>query len=186
MRVRISPKTRAYVRFLRIEGRETVREVAKICSMSPASVVRIIRKPVGGNGVAQSVPKLGRPVELSLRQKRGLLRAMRILRGINADFTARDVMKECNIDESRVNVRTVQRFLNSKGYFYLQARKEGLLRRSDLGERLQFTRNLKRRESEQFWKEDIMFYFDGASFAQKTRPMDQAGAPEGHIWRKTL
>ena len=123
MRVRISPETRAYVRFLRIEGRKTVREVAKICSIYPASVVRIIRKPVvgGGDGVAQSVPKLGRPVKLSLRQKRGLLRAVRILRGINANFTARDVMKECNIDESRVSVRSVQLFLNSKGYFYLQA-----------------------------------------------------------------
>ena len=75
----------------------------------------------GGDGVAQSVPKLGRPFKLSLRQKHGLLRAVRILRGINANFTARDVMKECNIDESRVSVRTVQRFLNSKGYFYLQA-----------------------------------------------------------------
>ena len=30
-----------------------------------------------------------------------------------------------------------------------------------------------------------MFYFDGASFAHKTRPMDQAGAPKGRIWRKT-
>ena len=50
MRVRISPETRAYVRFLRIEGRKTVREVAKICSISPASVVRIIRKPVVGGG----------------------------------------------------------------------------------------------------------------------------------------
>ena len=76
----------------------------------------------GGGGVAQSVPKLGRPFKLSLRrQKHGLLRAVRILRGINANFTAGDVMKECNIDESRVSVRTVQRFLNSKGYFYLQA-----------------------------------------------------------------
>ena len=38
------------MRFLRIEGRKTVREVAKICSISPASVVRIIRKPVVGGG----------------------------------------------------------------------------------------------------------------------------------------
>ena len=184
-RTRISPKVKAYARFLRTDWHQTVREVAKTCSISPASVVRINREPVRNIGTAHRVSNAGRKPKLKERQKRGLLRAVKHLRNINANFTVREVMAECHINESDVSVRTVQRFLNSKGYFYLQARKKGLLRQTDLKARLQFARKIKRQRNDQFWKENIMFYFDGVSFGHKTRPMDQARVPKGRIWRKT-
>ena len=35
-------------------------------------------------------------------------------------------MEEAGIDHAQVSLRTVTRYFNSKGYFYLQARKKGL------------------------------------------------------------
>ena len=183
-RTRISPEVKAYARFLRVDGHKTVGEVAKICSISPASVVRITREPVRTNVAAKCGKKTGRPKKLNVRQERNLIRAVKHLRAKNGNYTVKDIMAECRIKESEVGVRTVQRFLNRRGYFYLQARKKGLLRNSDLRKRLQFARNVKRKQNANFWKKDIMFYFDGASFAHKTRPMEQARVPKGRIWRK--
>ena len=41
-------------------------------------------------------------------------------------------MEHAGIDNSEASVKTVTRFLNEKGYYYLQARKKGLLKRDDL------------------------------------------------------
>ena len=55
-------------------------------------------------------------------EKRLLVRALHKLTRTEGNFTGKRLMNEANISESNVSVRTVARFLNSKGYFYLQAR----------------------------------------------------------------
>ena len=75
-------------------------------------------------------------------------------------------------------------FLNAHGYFYLQARKKGLLKRQDCEKRVAFAKHYKRHYDKKFWTEKVSFYLDGKAFAHKTNPFEQACAPKGRIWRK--
>ena len=50
-------------------------------------------------------------------------------------------------------MKTVTTFLNEKGYYYLQARKKGLLKRYDLKTRLSFAKWCKKDLTENFWTE---------------------------------
>ena len=93
-------------------------------------------------------------------------------------------MNEANISESNVSVRTVARFLNSKGYFYLQAWKKGLLTNNDKNLRVSFAKKVREEYNNELWTQKIAFYLDGVAFAHKTNPLDQARAPTGRIYRK--
>ena len=93
-------------------------------------------------------------------------------------------MNEANISESNVSVRTVARFLNSKGYFYLQARKKGLLTKNDKNLRVAFAKKVREEYNKELWTQKIAFYLDGVAFAHKNNPLDQARAPTGRIYRK--
>lgn len=83
-----------------------------------------------------------------------------------------------------VSVRTVQRFLRTQGFQYLQARKKGILTEKDHNLRLQFARKMQREFTENVWTGKIAFYLDGVRFLHKYNPADQAHAPTGRIWRK--
>lgn len=74
--------------------------------------------------------------------------------------------------------------MNKEGFKYLQARKKGILRKTDLQKRLSFAKKMKRVFSPKVWKEDINFFLDGVSFAYKSNPLDQGSSPKGRIWRK--
>ncbi|KAJ8034127.1 Transposable element Tc1 transposase [Holothuria leucospilota] len=93
-------------------------------------------------------------------------------------------MLECGLTESDISVRSVQRFFNQKGYRYLQARRKGLLKRTDLRKRLMFAKDIKKQRTRNFWTKDVMFYFNGTGFVHKRNPMQQALSPKGRIWRK--
>ena len=93
-------------------------------------------------------------------------------------------MNEANISESNVSVRTVARFLNSKGYFYLPARKKGLLTNNDKNLRVAFAKKVREEYNKELWTQKIPFYLDGVAFEHKTNPLDQARAPTGRIYRK--
>ncbi len=93
-------------------------------------------------------------------------------------------MERAGIRESDISVRSVTRFLNEHGYFYLQARKKGLMKKEDLKKRFQFAKFCQNRYADNFWTQHVSFYLDGTGFAHKTNPLDQARAPKGRIWRK--
>ena len=93
-------------------------------------------------------------------------------------------MEEAGISEKELSVRTVSRFLNSKGYHYLQSRKKGQLSVADLTNKLRFARKMKRDYPHDVWTTKIGFYLDATSYTFKTNPLDQAHAPKGRIWRK--
>ena len=78
----------------------------------------------------------GRPRKLSAREERLLIRTLHKLRRMEGNFTATRLMNEANISESKVSVRTISRF--KKGYWYLQARKKGLLTDNDRKLRIAF------------------------------------------------
>ena len=51
-------------------------------------------------------------------------------------------MQDVGISEKTINIRTVQRFLNKKEYYYLQARKKELVTKSDRKIRICFAGNV--------------------------------------------
>ena len=85
------------------------------------------------------------------------------------------------VDVSR---RTVTRFLNANGYYYLQARKKGLLTEKDKKIRLKFVKWILKEKPKDFWCKNINFYLDRVGFVYKRNPKDQALAPNGRVWRK--
>ncbi len=134
---KISPDIRAYAKLLISDRNKTLREVAKICNISPASVLRIKRDAFKNCLKKRNHNiRVGRPRKLNIRDERRLIRGIHKLRREHGNFSIRDLMKESGISEHVVSVRTVGRYLNNMGYRYLQARKKGLLRDSDLKGRL--------------------------------------------------
>ena len=83
-----------------------------------------------------------------------------------------------------VTDRTVRRLFNRKGYFFLQARKKGLISEVDKVKRVELARKMQANYPPPVWTETVTFYLDGVSFVYKTNPMDQARAPKGRVWRK--
>ena len=94
-------------------------------------------------------------------------------------------MQRAGLNDTDVSNRTVRRFLHSKGYHYLQARKEGLMSEDDMHKRVAFAKDMQKMYRPNVWKTSVAFYLDGVSFYHKRNPVDQARAPKGRVWRKT-
>lgn len=184
-----SAEERALIRFLYMERRYSLRQIAAKVDRSAATVMRVLKEFNTPSTYSQTHGKVthqrrGRPRKLSSREERLLIRALLKLRRTEGNFTAKRLMNEANISESDVSVRTVGRFLNSKGYFYLQARKKGLLTNNDKSLRVAFAKKVREEYDTELWTHKIAFYLDGVAFAHKTNPLDQARAPTGRIYRK--
>jgi len=97
-----------------------VRKVADLCGVSRSSVFRIAQGGVNKRSLRPASRK-GRPRKLTERQKRLMTRSIVTLRAEEGNFSAAHIMEQAGIDKSEVSVRTITRFLNDKGYYYLQA-----------------------------------------------------------------
>lgn len=160
------------------------RKVAEECGVSKSTVWRITRSDILEKANRACHETRGRPCKLTERMKRRLKRSITVLREQEGSFSVYRLMTFCSIDPNSISVDTVRRYLHSEGYFYLQARKKGLITRNDMKKRLQFARKMRTQYNENVWTQDISFYLDGTSFAYKRNPLDQARAPRGRIWRK--
>ena len=168
-----SAEERALIRFLYMERRYSLREIAAKVDRSAATVMRVLKEFNTPSTYSQTHGKVThqrrrRPRKLSSREERLLIRALLKLRRTEGNFTAKRLMNEANISESDVSVRTVGRFLNSKGYFYLQARKKGLLTNNDKSLRVAFAKKVREEYDTELWTHKIAFYLDGVAF--RTRP----------------
>ena len=180
---------RAFIRFLCMEKRYSLREIAGKVRRSAATVRRVLKESYSASRHSRTHPNVtyvrrGRPRKLSSREERLLIRALHKLRRTEGTFTAKRLMNEANIAESNVSVRTVARFLNSKVYFYLQARKKGLLTNNDNNLRVAFSKKVREEYNKELWTQKTAFYLEGAAFAHKTNPLDRARAPTGRIYRE--
>lgn len=180
---KIDCDTRARVFYLRHVQGLSVRKVAEICGVSRGSVLRIAQESRESRRSRKTLKK-GRPRKLTDRQRRLIIRSVSTLRNEEGNFSAKRIMEKSGIDNGEVSVRTVTRLLNENGFFYLQARKKGLLMRDDLKKRLSFAKLCKKNYPANFWTENLSFFLDGTGFAHKTNPFDQARAPKGRTWRK--
>ena len=116
----------------------------------------------------------GRTKKLTPEHEALILRTIEELREQEGSFSSRRLMERTGI--RHVTDRTVRRLLNRNGYFFLQARKKGLMSQSDKERRVEFARQMQSNYPQSVWTEPIAFY--------KTNPMDQARAPKGRVWRK--
>ena len=124
----------------------------------------------------------GRKKKLTPEHEAIILRTIEELREQEGSFSSRRLMEWTGI--RHVTDRTVRRLLNRNVYFFLQARKKGLMSQSDKEKRVEFARQMQSNYPQGVWTDTIAFYLDGVSFIYKTNPMDQTRAPKGRVWRK--
>ena len=91
-------------------------------------------------------------------------------------------MQEAGISAEDVSVRTLSRFLNLQGYYYLQARKKGVLTVTDMKKRLTFAQRMRKDYGANVWTKRIASYLDCVSYVYKRNALDQALAPKARIW----
>lgn len=152
---------------------------------SKATVCRHMKKPINDENVnkKKKKKKVGRPRILSPRDERRILRVAEQLRVSHGHFTVKRVKVAAGIEH--VNAETVRRVFRRAGLRYTHSRKKGVLKRKDLKWRLNFARRIKKDGGqEDLWQRKLAFYLDGAGFAHKYNPFDQARAPRSMAWRK--
>ena len=179
----INSQTRAYARLLYGLKSKSVREIGTMCGISASSVLRINNAPLTRT-IVKHRQHCGRPRVINDRQERVIVRTFLKLRSTEGNFSCKRLLQASGLHEDTVSVRTLNRFLNAKGYSYLQSRKKGLMSADDLKKRRTFARTMEKEYSPEVWKRDIAFYLDATSFVYKRNPLDQARAPSGRVWRK--
>ena len=183
---KFSAEKRAYIKLVGKTGMHTAKEVAEECRVSLPSVYRIWNEKFKKDFEQKQKNERcgGRLEKLTLRQKRSVLRNINILREEDSNFTSKKLLLNSEINPKDISSRTLRRFLNKNGYHYLQARKKGILSKTDIRKRYNFAKIMKKDYSSDVWTKQIAFYLDGVSFTHKTNPADEAKAPKGRIWRK--
>ena len=85
-----------------------------------------------------------------------------------------------------ISYRLIYRGLKAAGFNFLPVRKKGVVTNGDRRKRKAFARECKKlvSTSPNFFTRSIAFYLDGVSFVHKTRPLSNALAPRGRVWRK--
>lgn len=163
----------------------SIRKIAKACNVSRATVWRISKLDMNMNKCEKTrKEKRGRPRKLNDRLERKLRRSIQTLREREGNFTIKRLMENSCISRNDVSESTISRFLNREGYYYLQARKKGLLTKTDMKKRRLFARRMRNEFSDQVWTKDIAFYLDGTGFAYKKNPLDQALCPKARVWHR--
>ena len=179
----ITDQIRGHVVYLGAKGKYSLRKIAENTGVSKSTVRRILSK---SKNQPLSAERRGRPKKLSPRDRRHLLRSLFKLREKNPGFSIQSLVAYSGLQLSGISYRTFYRELRSEGFQYLQARKKGLVSRSDRVKRVKFARECKKilQNEPTYFHEVIAFYLDGVSFVYKPRPMAQAVAPKGKVWRK--
>jgi transposase len=183
---KISDETRALVRFLGMEQKYSIREIAKKAKVSKSTVARYLRTPKHTVQKKYKIRNVGRPKALSPRDVRLLKRSITPLRKINPNFTLKELIRFSGLQCSGVSYSTFYRQMHSVGFKFLNARRKGILYRRDCGKRYKFARKCQKilKIKPNLFHSSISFYLDGVSFVFKRQPMQDATAPKGKIWRK--
>jgi len=156
----------------------------KYPTYSKASVYRHAKKSIGTNSeFDKRKNNKGRPKKLTSRDNRALIRQIPKLRKDCGSFIVKRLRLAAGI-QPNLHDETVRRFLHSKGYKFYHSRKKGLLSEKDLRTRLKYCREIKRSKGENFWRDEIAFFLDGAGFQHKRNPCDEAKSCKSMAWRR--
>ena len=181
----ISDETRALVRFLKMENKYSLREIAKKVKISKSSVARCLKTPMITRKNKRKT-NIGRPKKLSVRDRRLLKRSIDQLRQVNANFTMKELIRFSGLQCTGASYSTFYREIKSMGFKFLNARKKGVLNQSDCKKRYHFAKKCQKilKIKPNLFHSNISFYLDGVSFVFKRKPMPDAAVPKGKIWRK--
>lgn len=150
---------------------------------SKATICRHMKKPTHEEIEDGRKFNKGRPPKLTPRQKRTILRESERLRKSDGHYTTKRVKLNAGVHD-KVCDETVRRVFRSHGLRYTHSRKKGVLKRSDLRQRLNFAYKVRKLPQDELWKNGIAFYLDGVGFTHKYNPMDQAMSPSTMAWRR--
>ena len=183
----IFPEKRAFVIFLRREGGFSFPKIAEKCKISASSAERICKEGLNQKRAKpMKCRKRGRPRKISSRVERMLKRNLLKMRNAGVAVTVKKRVEYSGLNFQTATERTYSRCLNDMGFWFLQARKKGLLNESNKKSRLRFARKMERyeRSNPSFWANEVAFYLDGVSFVFKSNPMSAAMAPKARVWRR--
>ena len=134
----INPEKKALVRVYKDNASLSIRQIGHRTGISKSSVQRI-RNNTGER--TNSKKRIGRPRKITKRVERQIIRVFKAKRDEKSNVTAKEVLAESDLGKT-VSVRTVSRTLNRNGYYFLQARKKGLLSNQDKKKRLRYARRM--------------------------------------------
>ena len=129
---KISPEKRALAILLRKESGLSFPKIAEKCKISTSSAERICK-----GGFCQSrqkqitSKKTGWPRKISPCVARMLQRNLLKMRNEGFAVTVKKLVEYSGLSLQTASVRTYSRYLNDMGFFFLQARKKGLLRENN-------------------------------------------------------
>ena len=143
----INPSKRAYIKHLTQGKKLSIRDIAQQCRASRATVYRIKKDKIIDRDQRKEWNRDfgGRPRKLTLREERHILRTLFSLRNEEGNLTSIRLMARAGISPRHVSNRSIRRFLQREGYYFLQARKKGLLSEKDLKERLKIRQKYQKR-----------------------------------------
>ena len=181
----ISDETRALVRFLKMENKYSLGEIAKKVKISKSSVARCLKTPTITRKKKRKT-NTGRPKKLSVRDRWLLKRSIDQLRQVNANFTMKELIRFSGLPCTGASYSTFYREVKSMGFKFLNARKKGELNQSDCKKRCHFAKKCQKilKIKPNLFHSNISFYLDGVSFVFKRKPMPDAAVPKGKIWWK--
>ena len=183
---RISDETRALVKFLHMEKKYSIREIALRAKISKSSVARYLKESNEPRGKQDKKSNMGRPKILSARDVRRLRRSIVLLRKYNANFTVKELIRFSGLQYSSASYATFYREILKAGFKFLNSRKKGVLSDCDCAKRYRFAKKCRKilKTKSDLFHSSISFYLDGVSFIFKRKPNHDASVPKGKIWRK--
>ena len=126
----INPSKRAYIKYLTQGKKFSIKDIARQCRVSQATVYRIKKDRIKKDKIIDRDQRKewsrdfgGRPRKLSLREECRILRTLSSLRHEEGNFTSIRLMARAGISPKHVSNRTIRGFLQREGYYFLQARK---------------------------------------------------------------
>ena len=138
-RKRIPEEAKATITALKSTTPLTPEEIALRCRISKTSVQRIAN--TGYKVPMKRRQFCARKKKLTPEQEALIIRSIAELKDQEGSFSSRRLMERIGIHH--VTDRTVRRFLNRNGYFFLQARKKGLMTQKDKDQRVEFAQKIQ-------------------------------------------
>ena len=162
----LSAEERAYIAYLVHDKNVSVNDISSKTGVSAATIYRLKETKIGGRKHCTRTPVKhpgGRLKKLTTRDERHLLRFIPVLWEEEGNFCAKRLMQRAGLSKKKVSDRTVRRCLNENGYYYLQARKKGLMTKNDHRKRRIFAKQVQGNYSTDVWISKVAFYLDGVS-----------------------
>ena len=94
------------------------------------SVCKIAKEKLLKRSIPKTIFKRG-PARFKLSERQQGLLIIKVLSNRDGNSTCKRLMQEAGIKQEQVSKRTVCRYLNTHGYFYLQSKQKGLMTEKD-------------------------------------------------------